>query len=177
MKLMRTISNRIALVVVGSLVTLLPQVGKAQVVPFHARGELAEYSSVTGDYSGAGRGTHVGYHMNTGQVGSIVPTGNPGQFQWTTAKPHVITAADGSTISLLGGGVVQLIPLGGDVFSAVWIANFVVQGGTGRFANVKPGHGPIVVEAINEPFLLSDPIWKFSWTFGGTIDLGRRGMK
>jgi hypothetical protein len=177
MKSMRTISNRIALIVVGSLVTLLPQVGQAQMVPFHAEGEMAEYSPVTGEYTGGGRGTHIGDHMNTGQVGSIVPTGNPGEFFWVTAEPHIITAADGSTISLVGVGVVQLIPLGNDEFSAIWSAEFVVQGGTGRFANVKPGDGPIAVEAINDPFFLNDPVWTFSWTFDGTINLGRSDKK
>jgi len=177
MKSMRSFSNCFALIVVGSLVTLLPQVGQAQVVPFRASGNMAEFSPGTGEYMGGGRGTHVGDHMNTGQVGPIVPTGNPGEFSWVTAEPHVITAADGSTISLVGVGVVQFIPLGDDVFSAIWSAEFVVQGGTGRFANVKPGNGPIAVEAINDPFTFADPVWTFSWTFDGTIDLGRRRNK
>ena len=175
---MGTMINRISVVVVANLFAALPHLSEAQVVPFQARGDNAQYSPVTGEYSGIGRGTHVGLHANRGQIDlPIVPTGNPGQFHWVTAEPHVITAADGSTISLAGTGLVQLIPLAEGLFSAVWRANFVVQGGTGRFANVGPGNGTIVVEAINDPFLLSDPIWTFSWTFNGTIDLGRRGRK
>lgn len=173
---MGTMINRISVVVVANLIAMLPQLCEAQVVPFQARGENAQYSSLTGTYAGGGQGTHVGRHANQGRVRlPTIPTGNPLQFLWTTAEPHVITAADGSTISLTGGGLVQLIPLDDGLFSAVWKANFVVQGGTGRFANVGPGNGPIVIEAINNPFSLDDPIWTFSWTINGTIDLGRRG--
>ena len=180
MKRRRFLETLTAPLLVAIVVAMLPQRALAQVVPFRAMGENAQYNPGTGQYVGGGQGTHIGRLAGQGQVQlPIVPTGNPGQFLWKTAVPHVITAADGSTISLIGGGLVQLIPLDTNIglFSAVWQAEFEVQGGTGRFFNVGPGSGPIAVEAINQPFFLTDPLWKFSWSMKGTIDLGRQSKQ
>ncbi len=62
---------------------------------------------------------------------------------------------------------------------AMWTGDFLVDGGTGRFANVSgvPGE-PIRVTAVNDPLDLPascpDDIWTFSWTLHGKIDLGKK---
>lgn len=144
----------------------------AQVVPFHAEGKNAEYSPISGTYSGSG----VGVRLGTCKVEGFAiptPTSNPLVLDWTGGGP--VTAANGDQIFLTGGGQVQLVPLGGTIFSAVWSGNFNVVGGTGRFASAGPGTAPISVTAVNSPFdILNDPVWNFSWSLDGDINLGRK---
>lgn len=143
----------------------------AQVVPYRASG-MGVYDPISGDYGGSGVATHLGRHTLFGNV-VFEPTGIPGVFDFTidSKNPQVTTAADGSRIFFSGSGLVVLQPVTETVFTATWSGNFVVEGGTGRFANVSPGPQPLSVVAINQPFTFNDPQWFFNWTLQGSIRL------
>ena len=115
----------------------------------------------------------MGNVLGSGVAFPTDPTGNPGEFYWT-AIGYTLTAANGDKIDFNGGGTVQLIPLGGTMFTAVWGGELNVLGGTGRFANVGPGTAPINVVAINNPFTFADPVWTYSWSLTGDINLGKK---
>ena len=82
-------------------------------------------------------------------------------------------AAHGDTLFFSGSGQVEFIPLDDTftTFVAIWEGDFVVVGGTGRFAGAKPAAEPLRVVAINDPFTLLDPAWSFSWELTGRIVL------
>lgn len=155
----------VAMVVLNSVLS-------AQVVPFRASGSDSSYFPADGVYTGTGKATHMGRCQIEG-VAFPIPTANPLVFDWIGGGST--TSANGDKIYMSGGGQVELIPLGGTLFSAVWSGHYSVDGGTGRFSNVGPGPAPIAVSAVNDPFdIASDPVWKFTWTLDGQIDLGRR---
>ena len=52
---------------------------------------------------------------------------------------------------------------------AIWEGDFVVEGGTGRFAGAQPADEPLHVVAINAPFTVLDPEWSSSWELTGRI--------
>jgi hypothetical protein len=145
----------------------------AQIVPYKASG-LGMYSPVNGDYGGAGVATHLGRHNFSGKV-VTTPTIDPLIFNFLidARNPQETVAANGDKIFFSGSGTVQLIPTEPTFtyFSANWSGNFVVEGGTGRFANAGPGPQPLDVVAINAPFTLADPVWNFNWTLNGKIRL------
>jgi hypothetical protein len=142
----------------------------AQVVPYKASGS-GDYSPSTGDYGGAGHGTHVGKLTFFGNV-ATEPAGLL-KYTFQSTVPTTTVAANGDTIVFTTSGTVQLIPLDSTytTFSAVWTGEFVVIGGTGRFANVGPADRPLRVTAINDPFTFADPEWTFSWDLDGSIVL------
>ncbi|MFG0336032.1 MAG: hypothetical protein ACF8TS_21950 [Maioricimonas sp. JB049] len=157
----------------------------AQVVPFETSTQDAEYFPCTAEYSGTGKATHMGKVSFEG-VAIPFPTDDPLTFTWIGLF-HEVTAANGDTIVMSGGGTLELIPVDpldpATEFTAVWSGEFEVVGGTGRFAKVSsvPGQ-PLIVEAINEPFVFppdcqDDPVWPFSATIEGPIDLGRKKRK
>ena len=91
-----------------------------------------------------------------------------------------ILVADGTIFARFDPGTVELTPDLTDPnfdplvgpYTAQWEAVTRVVGGTGRFKNAR---GIILVTATNEPFLLTDPEWAFSWTWDGIIRTrGRR---
>ncbi|QDU39572.1 hypothetical protein Mal4_39170 [Maioricimonas rarisocia] len=161
------------------------QPADAQVVPFETSTEDAAYSPCTAQYTGTGKATHMGKVSFEG-IAIPIPTDDPLLFDWIGLS-HEVTAANGDTIVMSGGGTLELIPVDpldpATEFTAIWSGTFEVVGGTGRFANVAgvPGE-PLIVEAINDPFVFppdceSDPLWTFSATIEGPIDLGRKKGK
>ncbi len=142
----------------------------AQVVPYKARGTEASYSPLTGYYSGTGQATHLGNVTVFGYV-TTSRTTDPLVYTFQSSGPTTTVAANGDTILFTVSGTVQFFTLDGITFTAIWSGEFVVVGGTGRFANVGPGPEPLQVVAINDPFTLTDPEWTFSWTLDGSITL------
>ncbi len=144
---------------------------QAQTVPYRTAG-IGVYSPVTGDYSGSGVGIPVGRHTFSGNV-AVLPTANPLVFDFYSTVPQQTIAANGDMIYFSLSGQVEFIPLDSKstVYSAIWTGEFVVVGGTGRFANVGPAAHPLSVIAINVPFTFADPEWTFFWTLDGSIEL------
>ena len=142
----------------------------AQVVRYKASGTDASYSPLTGYYSGAGRATHLGKVTVFGYV-TTSPTANPLVYTFESNGPTTTVNAHGDSILFTVSGTVELSTVDGVTFTAIWSGEFVVVGGTGRFANVGPGPEPLQVVAINEPFTFADPEWTFSWTVDGSITL------
>jgi hypothetical protein len=148
----------------------------AQIVPFEAQGKDAKYNQPflpdVGDGSNyaIGRATHMGKIEGTGVA---LPTGVGNN--WSTVGKYTLKCRNGDCIYMSGGGTIELIPVNPDlgIFKAIWTGKFNVVGGTGRFANVGPGTAPIDVVAINEPFTFADPVWEYSWTLSGNINLGK----
>jgi hypothetical protein len=151
----------------GAFVTEAP----AQAVPYKAKG-TGFYTPVTGDYGGQGTGTHLGRHTFAGNV-AVFPTGDPLVFTFQSTSPQQTVAANGDILWFTSSGSVQLTPLDSTftTFTAVWTGDFVVAGGTGRFADSGPADQPLKGVAINDPFSLTDPVWTFSWTLEGKIVL------
>jgi hypothetical protein len=145
----------------------------AQVVPFKSSGSDATYANPFAGGDGStyslGRATHMG-RIEAGGIALPTGVGN----NWVTVGDYALTAANGDTIYMNGGGTVDTFDLGGGLFFAIWTGQFNVVGGTGRFANVGPGTAPLEVVAINEPFTFADPTWIYSWSVQGDIDLGRK---
>lgn len=144
-----------------------------QVVPYKSGGVNAVYSPQTGDFSGFGLATHLGKNSFQGNV-AAAPTGQlTAAFKSTTQT--VVVGASGDQLHLKLLGEVQFVPLynsaSGPVFSAVWSGQAVVLGGTGRFANVKPGPQALTLYAVNDPFTFKDEQWTFSWRIAGMIRL------
>jgi hypothetical protein len=73
------------------------------------------------------------------------PTANPVVFDFNSTVDQETIAANGDKVFFSFSGQVTLIPLDATftTFSAVWSGEFVVQGGTGRFANAKPAVDPL----------------------------------
>jgi hypothetical protein len=143
----------------------------AQTVAYKTSG-TGVYSPLTGDYSGAGVGTRLGAHAFFGNIATS-PTANPLVFDFYSTVDQETIAANGDKVFFSFSGQVTLIPLDATftTFSAVWTGEFVVQGGTGRFANAKPAAEPLKVIATNDPFTFADPEWSFSWQLSGEIKL------
>jgi hypothetical protein len=156
-----------------TVLTLLATAGEsfAQMVPYKASG-TGIYSPVSRDYSGSGVATHLGKHTFLGNI-LTSSTDNLLVFDFVGTVPQTTIAANGDTILFTLSGQVELIPLDSSftTFSAIWTGEFVVVGGTGRFANVGPAAQPLQVVAINDPFTFADPEWSFSWTLDGSIVL------
>ena len=179
----KTIHHWISLLTIIALFAYA-QTAAAQTVAFSTFGSNASYSPITGDYSGTGNGTHLGSHTFSGKVMTIpMDPCDPFEtdFYWISTQPQETVAADGSKIFFDASGTVELI---GDfstgIFTACWTGEFVVVPGmgTGRFANAGPADEPLSVVAINDPFnIFLDPIWTFSWTLTGQIDLGKKKKK
>lgn len=169
---------RVSLIMaVAALTCLAGQNAYGQLIPYKASGTNAVFSQATGDFSGVGVATYFGrsFHAGTLRTGTLV-TGPTGLLtaNFESTSPMVITAANRrDTLQLWLQGQVEFVPLDETftVFTAVWSAQANVVGGTGRFANVKPGPEPLSVVATNEPFRLTDPQWEFAWTFGGNFRL------
>jgi hypothetical protein len=144
----------------------------AQSVPYKSHG-TGGYFPATGDYGGTGVGTHLGNLTFSGNVAvATAPTANnPLIFDWWLTVPQETVAANGDTLLFSGAGQVELVPLDATTFVAIWQGDFVVEGGTGRFAGAQPADEPLHVVAINDPFTLLDPEWFFSWEVTGWIVL------
>jgi hypothetical protein len=142
----------------------------AQSVPYRAHG-TGSYSPAHGDYGGVGVGIHLGKHTFLGKVATSPTTTDPLVFDFVLTDPQETVAANGDTLLFGGSGQVTLILLDATsmTFMAVWEGDFVVVGGTGRFAGARPADEPLRVLAINAPFSLFDPVWSFSWELTGRI--------
>jgi hypothetical protein len=143
----------------------------AQTIPYNAVG-TGTYSPINGDYSGAGVGIPLGKLTFFGNV-ATVPTADPLVFDWESTVDQETIAANGDTIFFSSSGQVELIPLDstGTTFSAIWTGQFVVTGGTGRYAHAKPAAKPLSVIAVNLPFTFAEAEWHFVWTLNGAIKL------
>ncbi len=156
-------------------IALITCVSNAQVVPFHAGGSNAVYDPNTAMTIASGNATYMGKIKASG-FAVPTPTEDPLVLEWT-AVGFQLTAANGDQLFFDGSGVVNLIPQGGDLFTAVWTADFFVVGGTGKFANASSTSEPLQVIAVNDPFLLPPApgdIWTYAWSMNGKIDLGHR---
>ena len=144
----------------------------AQSVAYRAHG-TGSYSPVNFDYGGVGVGIHLGKHTFLGMVATSPTEDNPLVFDFSLTVPQETEAANGDKLFFTGSGQVTLIPLDATLttFMARWEGDFVVVGGTGRFAGAKPADEPLRVLAINDPFRLSDLVWSFSWELTGRIVL------
>jgi hypothetical protein len=120
--------------------------------------------------SGTGHATHLGNLTFFGDV-TTARTANPLVFTFQSHGPTTTIAANGDTLLFTIAGTVQLFTHDGITFTAIWTGEFVVVGGTGRFANAGPGPEPLQVVAVNDPFTLTEPEWTFSWTIDGSITL------
>lgn len=158
-----------------TLFALAPDFAAAQVVPFRASGSNSIYDPFTATTTASGKATHMGKITASG-FAVPTPTANPLVLEWT-AVGFQFTAANGDQLFFDGSGVVNLIPQGGNQFTAVWTAEFNVSGGTGRFANATSTSEPLQVLAINDPFVFPPnpgDIWTYDWSMTGQIDLGKR---
>jgi len=159
------------------MVTLAVNAGHswAQVVPFKSTGVNNLYDPVSMVFGGEGQTAHMGRSSGLG-IAVPSPTDDPLTLNWSGAGEF--EAANGDKIFFSGGGQVYLTPLGGTMFTAAWIGEFNIEGGTGRFANVGPGTAPLSVVAINHPFdIVNDPIWAYDYEITGDMDLGKKGKK
>ena len=171
---MRPMNLKLTVLTITAVVALLigaADTSFAQTVPYKASGD-GFYSPVTGDYGGTGDATHLGLHTFLGDI-ATAPTAHPLVFLWESTAPQETVAANGDTIFFSAAGIVELIPLDETftTFSAIWTGEFVVEGGTGRFADVQPAAEPLSVMAINDPFTFADPEWTFAWELNGEINL------
>jgi len=143
----------------------------AQSVAYETHG-TGVYSPVTGNYGGSGVGTHLGEHNFFGNV-AVSPTDHPLVFNFYSTAPQETIGSNGDKLFFSTSGQVTLIPLDATftTWSAIWTGDFVVEGGTGRFANAMPAAQPLRVVAINDPFTFLDPEWSFSWEVSGRIVL------
>ena len=137
-------------------------------VPYEGSGTGVYYES-TGDYTGSGTGTPLGYHTFVGNVITI-PTADPLVFKFHSTTPQETTSAQGK-IFFSSSGTIVLTPVDQTHFVAKWTGDFVVLGGTGVYANARPAEHPLKVVAINDKFSFQDPFWSFSWTLTGRIVL------
>jgi hypothetical protein len=162
-------SSASALLIAAAIMGCIPNFAQAQVVPFKSKG-TGIYSPWTGEETARGTGTHAGAIVGFGKV-AVTPTG-PLTATFESTVPHVLEAADGSRLLFDFSGEVELIPLTPDfsLFTAVWTGDFVLIGGTGRFANTSASE-PLTMVAVNNPFSLLDPEWTFAWTLDGRIRL------
>lgn len=152
------------------------QQAAAQSVPYKASGTDADYAPGTGDYMGAGNGTHVGKHVI---AGNVVPVGvffpEPGVFfDGTFTGTQTVIAANGDTIDMELSGDVTLVFNEDGLAEGAWFPEFTITGGTGRFANAS---GVLSGVAINPPFNPAAAVWPFDWDISGKINLGRKGKK
>lgn len=177
-------TTRISLSAIVAVLAFLSatQTSNGQVVPFKASGDMALYSPDTAVTTAIGKATHMGKTIGFGIAFPSADLGN-GLYEWT-ATDYVLTAANGDKLRLYGGGLLQFIPLDSGKFSAVWLGEFHVAGGTGKFANVSAANEPIEVIAVNDPFVLDEfgnPIpgdtWTYSWELNGEINLGKKKGK
>src|SRR5262249_53360539 len=131
------------------------------------------YSPGTFGYGGVGVGPHLGRHTFAGVVATSPTANNPLVFDFSLMVPQETVAANGDKLFFSGSGQVEFIPLDDTftTFVAIWEGDFVVVGGTGRFAGAQPADEPLRVVAINDPFSLLDPVWSFSWELTGRIVL------
>lgn len=163
--------------------------GYAQIVPYKLSGSGVA-NPATGQFYGPSIATHQGNLSFSAQVISLTPKldggGNLVGFDYEGVDTQ--TAADGSKIFLRGTGSATLIyrpDLGPWMFEAYWDGAWVIDGswtlgpnapnGTGRFANVGPGTGPIQLLMYQEPFdLMSNELRPFIYVKQGDINLGHR---
>jgi len=135
----------------------------------HGTGRYVPNSPLAGEYDGRGVGGPLGRHNLFGDVVTSY-TADPLVLDFYVPCQQTI-GANGDTLLFSGTGRVTLIPIDATTFTAVWEGDFVVEGGTGRFARAKPANEPLHIVAVNDPFNPLDPEWPFSWTLTGRIVL------
>ena len=145
-----------------------------QVVPFRSTGVDNFYFPVTAEFGGDGITKHMGQSSGWGMA---IPESTPDPSVLNWSGWGSFQAANGDEIFFEGGGQVFLESADGVLFTASWIGEFNISGGTGRFANVGPGTAPLSVIAINHPFSLSDPVWTYDYEISGDMNLGKSGKK
>jgi hypothetical protein len=135
----------------------------------------------TGYYFGPGSATPFGdlIYSGTLELDEI----QPGKFRFQNAGRgtenesfHEVSYEDGSTISTRFRGIVELVPVlenGNPTgqFTANWDGNWTIVEGTGQLRGAKGGFR---VNAINDPFSLTDEVWTFSWSWQGNVTVPNR---
>ena len=149
----------------------------AQVVPYKASGTHAQYNPLSGEYSGDGKGLHLGKHNITGQVFPVPsvynPTAGPGEvfFAGTFTGFQTATAANGDTLNSTLSGSVTLTVGDDGLVSGIWTPEFEFMGSaSGRFRNAT---GTLPGVAINPPFDRTSATWPFDWFVDGEFDMGK----
>ena len=160
-----------SVVLTASALCAFTSQARAQTIPYRTTG-IGVYSPSSGNYGGSGAGVPLGRLTFSGNV-AVFPTANPLVFDFYSTIPQETLGASGDMIYFTSSGQVELIPLNSQstIYSAIWTGQFVVAGGTGRFANVGPAAHPLSVIAINVPFTFADPEWTFFWGLDGSIEL------
>jgi hypothetical protein len=146
------------------------------------------YYPATGFYTTTGTNNVFGQVVGTGRVETF---GSPPVLEWQNfgrgdskgngspkneVLERTITPEGTYYTRSKGVGEVELIAIFDDPdfdpalgpYTAEWTAEFEFVKGTGIFKGAK---ATIAVTALNEPFLLTDPEWKFTWTFVGNFEL------
>lgn len=168
---MKSKTRWLVLNLVTLILTAAASDSQAQTVAYRAHG-TGRYSPLpTGEYDGRGVGGPLGRHNLFGDVVTL-STADPLVYYFYVPLQQTI-GANGDTLLFSGTGRVTLIPIDATwtTFTAVWEGDFIVEGGTGRFARAKPANEPLHIVAVNDPFALSDPERPFSWTLTGRIVL------
>jgi len=169
--------NRIAsatLAIAFALIAVQAQTADAQVVPIKGSGTNSSYDPISGDYHGVGIASHMGQMSFSGNVvsnGKFFPA--PGIFfSGTFVGKQTNTAANGDSyfLDISGDVVLSIDPVTGLV-SGIWLVDWTITGGTGRFEGVT---GALKGAAINPPFNPLVTPWSFDWYFSGTMNLGKR---
>jgi hypothetical protein len=161
---------------------------QAQTKPFKVTGAgIVDYVPVTPGvpvfHWAVGEATDLGRYYGEGKVQLDEFTG-PTTADFSSAVPFVFTAANGDKLAFTYGdtengaaqaGHVELVPVEGGEFVAVWLAEFnpVPSLSTGRFAKVVGGSFTML--AITEPFVLgaTDPV-AYSWSGKGTLTFAKK---
>jgi hypothetical protein len=152
---------------------LAPCRAHAQVEPFKVSGRgIVDFIPLipgqAAPHDADGTATHLGRYHAEGLVRLDHFTG-PTTAEFSSAEPVVFTASNGDELHFDYAGTVQLIPLGGDLYVTVWVAEFTpAAGSTGRLAKVVGGS--FIMTAVTEPFVLgsADPVG-YTWSGEGWI--------
>lgn len=116
-----------------------------------------------------GQATELGRYYGSGFFQVDAFTG-PLTGDFSSAVPFVFTAANGDDLAFDYAGTVELFPVAGGEFVAVFVATFtpVTDLCTGRFAKVTGAN--FVMTAITEPFVLgSTSPTGYVWSGEGTL--------
>ena len=158
-------------VCVAILSTLTAQFASAQIVPWRTVG-TGELDTATGDFEGTAQGIHLGRCTFSGES-ELFTTDDPMILEWWAIDTYV-SANGRDKVIICGSGIIELMPMGGDVFEAVQTGTWDVIGGEGRFSNVGPADEPIEFMGFLEPFTFADETWFWSgFEKIGEFDLGR----
>jgi hypothetical protein len=155
---------------------LAPGRAYAQVEPFKVSGKgIVDFIPLmpgqAAPHDADGTATHLGRYYAEGLV-RLDHFSGPTTAEFSSAVPVVFTAANGDELHFDYAGTVELIPLAGDMFITVWVAEFTPAAeSTGRFAKVVGGS--FIMTAVTEPFALGDTDIAYAWEGSGSLEFHR----